>query len=221
MIDFTLKKKGVRVKRGIKLEVESGGKAQEWVYSDITAGLVLEPCPYYTILGELAPDKNDAPTDIRGPFYLLAEGEDRTRSFEDFYHRMTDDFYQLDVKRIYFDDPIIKKKELADHFYSWIDKVGLKHLGLVRSPFCDDFPSLMRSLLDCINNRLIQIPKNTLCFDDLEKFHERDLDAESEKSFYRLRALAFNICGFLKFYQRPLLDMGSDDRRFGERGWQL
>lgn len=216
MIDFTLLR-GSRTEKGaVVLEVETGGVAQKWIYRDTRGAFVWEPIPYYVILGELAPSNFDAPNDKRGPFYILDEHESSSLSLNDFFSRFTDSLSLLCTNDIYGD---LKKKEYSDLFYSYQDKMRL-NLSLIAAPFFDNFRIAMSQTQDTINDGLLRIPKGSLVWNQLEIFNPSDIENEPERRFHRLRALAFGICGFLKFKPVPILTVGSIARHRGD-SWMV
>ena len=210
MIDFTLLRANRNSKGQVVTSVEVAGLEQTWTYTDIRSAFVLSPTPYYLILGELAPDKYDDKRVQRNPYYLLDEFESGNLSLNDFFSRLTDSLTLLCCNDIYCADPWVRGKDEADLFYAYRDTMGgLTNLRLIGAPFSDNFRIGISQLMDTINGGLVQIPKTSLVWENLETFRKKDAFREPspEKTFYRLRCLAFGICGFLKFRPGPALDM--------------
>ncbi len=182
-------------------EVDNGDETEKIRYSAIRAGLnwpVKGSPGYYCILGEefVGRDifKKEQP---RGRITLLKELQASEPFLDVFFLPLTDDCTLFHCEKIYTD--LTDEHEDDAQFYrDYKYKRNISLGNLEQAPYLGNFKLGISIIRSWIDEQILQIPQDTIVYDQLSQIAKMDLDASPETNYFAVNALRLGIGSFYK-----------------------
>lgn len=214
---FTNALNSVQNDRGvITCRVVTDGKESETQYAQIAAGLHWpeKGSPgFNVILGEPFNPYKDSGEYVRGPLVLLAEAEYQ-EALPSMFSKLFDEMGQLGCTDIYCDYQSIGRREFAEAFWGFKSQNEQGKGSLCLPPFPENFAVGFHEIRHQIETGLLEIPKESICFQQLQQITFDDLrDPMVHAKFYALDALRFAAGGMMNRTPKPYRKKSKRRRR--------
>ena len=190
----------------ITCRVLDAEKESETKYAQVAAGLHWpeKGLPGFSvILGEVFNPYKDSGEYVRGPLVLLAETEYR-ESLPTMFSKLSDEMGRMNCTDIFCDDRSTGRREFSEAFWNFKHQNEQVKGSLCMPPFPENFGVGFHEVRHQIEIGLLEIPKNSICFQQLQQITFDDLrDPGVHAKFPALDALRFAAGGMMNRTPKP------------------
>ncbi|WP_321493951.1 hypothetical protein [uncultured Desulfobacter sp.] len=175
-------------------------------YAQVAAGLHWpeKGSPGFSvILGEIFNPYKDSGEYVRGPLVLLAETEYQ-ESLSTMFSKLSDELGHIGCTDIFCDSQSTGRREFAEAFWDFKHQNIQVKGSLCMPPFPENFGVGFHEIRHQIETGLLEIPKESICFQQLQKIIFDDLrDPMVHAKFPALEALRFAAGGIMNRTPKP------------------
>ena len=200
-----------KTRDGIEYTVGSGSEIETLQFTDIRGAWAwpTDRSPFYWCLVAQEHTDTDSFDEMNTYFELVAEGIDYGLDLDTRFGALTD-VSALYLCNFYADLSAVHEEEAAA-YYDFQSKHSSKNGSLAPAPYADNFRLGVELTKSWVRERRLDIPKDTVVFDQLSRITNADLaDRALKESFFAIETLRHVISSYKrdpvihKQLQRPV-----------------